>query len=332
MAASGTGSLVFIDDVTQDRSSRMNSEVLRAILCAQIQPNEAKLTGRRFILQMDNDPKHKSKATQEFIKAKKQNILEWPRNIGGLSIALQNALQNAVDKPLMPVGSVYRAKLREDGGWWRSWLHQSYSSVREKSAEALEFMKRDLSEFSRVVQHDTACTIAATATVVKEKLAVEGSSGTTEKVKKSLSDFLGVISDTFAPSPDKTIDCDVITLMATPSGTTELYDSTKNERRFHDNARPHVAGVCQQFLQDEGIEAMDWPARYPDLNPIEHIWDIMSRTIHQRNVAPQTVQELPDYTVCSQIQLHTAMNLMSRDKPKSHCPSPLSLELSNRKV
>ncbi|XP_040280508.1 BSD domain-containing protein 1 [Bufo bufo] len=115
----------------------------------------------------------------------------------------------------------------EDGGWWRSWLHQSYTNVRDKSAEALEFMKRDLSEFTRVVQHDTACTIAATATVVKEKLAVEGSSGTTEKVKKSLSDFLGVISDTFAPSPDKTIDCDVITLMATPSGTTELYDSTK---------------------------------------------------------------------------------------------------------
>ncbi|OCT92153.1 hypothetical protein XELAEV_18015208mg [Xenopus laevis] len=116
---------------------------------------------------------------------------------------------------------------REDGSWWRSWLQQSYTSVRDKSAEALEFMKRDLNEFTRVVQHDTACTIAATASVVKEKLVVEGSSGTTEKVKKGLSDFLGVISDTFAPSPDKTIDCDVITLMATPSGTTELYDSTK---------------------------------------------------------------------------------------------------------
>uniref|UniRef100_A0A8D0G3B6 BSD domain containing 1 n=1 Tax=Sphenodon punctatus TaxID=8508 RepID=A0A8D0G3B6_SPHPU len=88
-------------------------------------------------------------------------------------------------------------------------------------------MKRDLSEFSQVVQHDTACTIAATANVVKEKLATEGSSGTTEKVRKGLSDFLGIISDTFAPSPDKTIDCDVITLMATPSGTTEPYDSTK---------------------------------------------------------------------------------------------------------
>ncbi|CAJ0963559.1 unnamed protein product [Ranitomeya imitator] len=56
--------------------------------------------------------------------------------------------------------------------------------------------------------------------------------------------------------------------------------------RTPDNARPHVTGVCQQFLEDEGIEAMDWPARSPDLNPMEHIWDIMSRpstvTLHHR--------------------------------------------------
>uniref|UniRef100_A0A2K6G901 BSD domain containing 1 n=1 Tax=Propithecus coquereli TaxID=379532 RepID=A0A2K6G901_PROCO len=59
----------------------------------------------------------------------------------------------------------------EDVGWWRSWLQQSYQAVKEKSSEALEFMKRDLTEFTQVVQHDTACTIAATASVVKEKLA-----------------------------------------------------------------------------------------------------------------------------------------------------------------
>ena len=42
---------------------------------------------------------------------------------------------------------------------------------------------------------------------------------------------------------------------------------------------------------------MLWTARSPDLNPIEHIWDIMSRSIHQRHVAPQTVQELADALV-----------------------------------
>ncbi|KAL0199960.1 hypothetical protein M9458_003147, partial [Cirrhinus mrigala] len=66
---------------------------------------------------------------------------------------------------------------------------------------------------------------------------------------------------------------------------------------MQDDAGPHVAGVCQQFLQDEGIDAMDRPARSPDLNPIEHIRDIMSRSIHRRHVAPQTVQELVDALV-----------------------------------
>ncbi len=78
IASSGTGLLVFSDDVTEDRSSRMNSEVCRDIFSAQIQLNGAKLIGRRFIVQMDDDPKHTAKATQEFLKVKKWIILQWP--------------------------------------------------------------------------------------------------------------------------------------------------------------------------------------------------------------------------------------------------------------
>ena len=65
MAANETGSLVFIDDVTADKSSRMNSEVFQAILSAHIQPNASELIGRRFTVQMDNDPQHTAK---EFLR------------------------------------------------------------------------------------------------------------------------------------------------------------------------------------------------------------------------------------------------------------------------
>ena len=63
---------------------------------------------------------------------------------------------------------------------------------------------------------------------------------------------------------------------------------------MHDNARPHVARVCRQYLEDEGIDTIEWPSRSPDLNPIEHLWDIMFQSIRRRQVAPQTLQELTD--------------------------------------
>uniref|UniRef100_A0A8C7SM57 BSD domain containing 1 n=1 Tax=Oncorhynchus mykiss TaxID=8022 RepID=A0A8C7SM57_ONCMY len=137
-------------------------------------------------------------------------------------------------------------------GWWGGWLQQSFQAVKDKSSEAYEFIKRDLTEFSNVVQHDAACSIVATASAVRSKLAVEGSSDTTEKVKKSLSSFLGVITDTLAPPQDMTIDCDVITLVATPAGTTEVYDSTK-ARLYSLQADP--ATYCNE--PDGSLEQFD---------------------------------------------------------------------------
>lgn len=68
--ASGTGSLLFIDHVTADKSSRLNSVVYRAVLSAQIQLKASKPIRRCFRVQMDDDPKHTSKATQLFFQVK----------------------------------------------------------------------------------------------------------------------------------------------------------------------------------------------------------------------------------------------------------------------
>ena len=44
-----------------------------------------------------------------------------------------------------------------------------------------------------------------------------------------------------------------------------------NARLVQDNARPHTTYVIQDYLEQESIETIDWPARSPDLNCIEHM-------------------------------------------------------------
>lgn len=46
---------------------------------------------------------------------------------------------------------------------------------------------------------------------------------------------------------------------------------------MQDNARPHTARVTEDFLRRENIETMNWAANSPDLNPIEHVWDMIGR-------------------------------------------------------
>ena len=59
-----------------------------------------------------------------------------------------------------------------------------------------------------------------------------------------------------------------------------------------DNARPHTAHAIQEYLERKGIERLDWAARSPDLNPIEHVWNSLQTAISARQVQPRSIQEL----------------------------------------
>ena len=58
----------------------------------------------------------------------------------------------------------------------------------------------------------------------------------------------------------------------------------------NDNARPHRARIVQQFLQQNNVDHLDWPARSSDLSPVEHVWDILGQRVRQRVPRPRTLQ------------------------------------------
>ncbi|GFT76190.1 transposable element Tcb2 transposase [Trichonephila clavipes] len=71
-----------------------------------------------------------------------------------------------------------------------------------------------------------------------------------------------------------------------------------------DNDRPHTARVAQDFVRD--FQTLPWPARSPDLSPVEHVWDQLKRqmpschSVHDLELAVQDLwAHLPQDNISS---------------------------------
>ncbi len=130
MAASGTASLNFTDDLMYDNSSRINLEEYKTILPTNIQENAIIFFGKCFILHQNNDPEHPASSVKEFIRAKKWKVFDCPSQSPDLNPSEEESQgRNSPKQGTLGIGCIkgwekyFKGWDQESGEVYGSWTH-----------------------------------------------------------------------------------------------------------------------------------------------------------------------------------------------------------------
>ena len=61
-----------------------------------------------------------------------------------------------------------------------------------------------------------------------------------------------------------------------------------------DNAAIHRSRLTMEWLNEKQVRVMGWPARSPDLNPIENLWGILAMEVYENGRQFNSVSQLRD--------------------------------------
>ena len=81
---------------------------------------------------------------------------------------------------------------------------------------------------------------------------------------------------------------------------------------MQDNAKPHTATKTINWLELNTPQFVeDWSETYPDLNPLENLWSIVDRKVHEKEILNTKALEKRIKTVIASLPAETVNNVIN---------------------
>ncbi|KAK3562931.1 hypothetical protein QTP86_011615 [Hemibagrus guttatus] len=98
-------------------------------------------------------------------------------------------------------------------------------------------------------------------------------------------------------------------------GNTWHQDALWEEGKLQDNAPCHKAEMVQEWFDDHNnqFEVLTPPPTSPDLNPIQHLWDMLYKQVPSMEAPPHNLQDLKDLICSQQCTYPDAVHIIAGD-------------------